>query len=467
MGSKIMASDVKVEVIHKETISPSCPTPPHLKTTNSLSFFDQLVPPIYIPLLLFYPICNNGDDFEVNDINHRSLVAERSELLKTSLSEALTLFYPFARSFQFNDSICCNDQGVVFLEAQVNCPISKIFDKPDLGMLGQLLPNDHTSHLLQVQANFFECGGLAIGVNMSHKVADASTLSKFINRWAAIALGSPRTIDVVPLVAFGAASSLFPPLDFLSSPPAPTPTRDMKFDIKERCTTRRFVFDGSKIAALKSEAASASVPNPTRVEVVSALIWKCAKEASRSNLGSVRPSSWCQTVNMRKVLAQTLADKDLLGNVVGLVAAKTEESSSEAHDHDLRSLVTILRKGIEEFKEKYRNGVRGEEFCQLFMENVNLIMKKDDTDSYSSTSWCRFPLYESNFGWGKPSWVFISSVGSKNSIVLLDARDGDGIEASLTFNEEDMSMFESNEELLEYASLNPSVICNPPQKNLL
>lgn len=46
----------------------------------------------------------------------------------------------------------------------------------------------------------------------------------------------------------------------------------------------------------------------------------------------------------------------------------------------------------------------------------------------------------------------------KNMIVLTDTRDGDGVEASLTLNEEVMAIFESNEELLAYASLNPSVI---------
>ncbi|XP_016648487.1 PREDICTED: BAHD acyltransferase At5g47980-like [Prunus mume] len=447
-----MAPEVKVEVTHKETIKQSSATPHHLKTVN-LSVFDQLVPQIYIPLLLFYPSNNSGGVKNID--HHRSLVAERSKLLKKSLREALTHFYPLAGEFQYNVSISCNDHGAAFFDAQVNCPISNILDKPDLGMLWKLLPSGHTSYLLQVQANFFECGGLAIGVNISHKVADASTMSKFINSWAAIAFGSASTSDyVVPPAEYGVAASLFPPVDFLNRPP--TPSGSANSGIKEKCITRRFLFDASKIAALKSKAATTTVPNPTRVEVVSALIWKCAAEASRSNFGLVRPSAWCQTVNMRKVLVSPLAGKDLLGNVVGLVAAKTADIS-EADDHDLRSLVTILRKGIEEFKENYRNGVSGESLCQLFMEIVNLI-KRNDIDSYSCTSWCRFPFYGSNFGWGKPSWVFTSSVDSKNIIILMDTKDGDGLEASLTLKEEDMTKFENNKELLEYASLNPSVI---------
>ncbi|VVA35317.1 PREDICTED: vinorine synthase, partial [Prunus dulcis] len=108
---------------------------------------------IYVPILPFYP---NNNCEEVNN-----LVAERSKLLKTSLSETLTHFYPFAGKFQYNDSICCNDQGAAFLETHVNCPISKILEKPDFVMLKQLLPADMesrqegASYLVQVQANFF------------------------------------------------------------------------------------------------------------------------------------------------------------------------------------------------------------------------------------------------------------------------------------------------------------------------
>ncbi|PQM43095.1 BAHD acyltransferase [Prunus yedoensis var. nudiflora] len=129
---------------------------------------------------------------------------------------------------------------------------------------------------------------------------------------------------------------------------------------------------------------------PTRVEVVSAIIWKCARDASRLNLGSMRPSPWCQTVNMRKIFVSgPLGDEDLLGNFVGLVAAQTKECEAD-HD-DLQNLVTKLRKGLEEFKERYSNGSNGDDFCEDFMENVNL-MKGDDIDSYTCSSWCRFPL---------------------------------------------------------------------------
>ncbi|CAL2253331.1 unnamed protein product [Prunus armeniaca] len=438
-----MGLGIKVEVIHKETIQPSSPTPHHLKNTN-LSVFDQFLPDIYVPILLFYP---NNNCEEVNN-----LVAERSKLLKTSLSETLTHFYPFAGKFQYNDSICCNDHGAAFLETQVNCPISKILGKPDFVMLKQLLPADTesrqegASYLVQVQANFFGCGGMAIGVCISHKVSDASTISKFISSWAAISFGSNGTTPLVLPAEFGVASSLFPPLDFLNTPQPP-----MEYD-KENLITRRFVFDASKIAALKSKVATATVPNPTRVEVVSALIWKCAFEASRSNLGSVRPSEWFQFVNMRKILVQPSAE-NVAGNALALVSAKTHGSKV---DGDVQSLVAKLRKCFKEFKVKYANDVSGEDVCEFFKDYWKLT-DQDDVDTYTCSSWCRFPFYAVNFGWGRPSWVS-QSMEYRNLIVLMDTRDGDGIEACLTLDEEEMAIFEVDKELLEYAALNPTLV---------
>ncbi|PQQ14795.1 BAHD acyltransferase [Prunus yedoensis var. nudiflora] len=432
-----MATEMKVEVISKETIKPSSPTPHHLRISN-LSVFDQVTSEVYVQLLLFYPSSSD----EVNNIDHHhSLFAERSILLKTSLSETLTYFYPLAGEFKYNSSISCNDHGAAFVEARVNCPISQILGEPDLGMQKQLVPNhiecrtqSGKGYLLLVQANFFECGGVAIGVTISHKAGDAHTFSKFINSWAAIALGSTTTTDVVPPAQFGAAASLLPPLEFLNSPQPP-----LEF-VHENC----------------SKAASTTVPNPTRVEVVSALIWKCVMEASRSNLGSVRPSAWCQVVNMRKIMDPPMT-VDLLGNFFGYFVAKTEESEV---NHDVQSLVAEMRKGFEEFKVNFTNGISGEDVLQLCKELGDLIGKVDTDNNYCSTSWCRFPFYKANFGWGKPSWISIpaGAVEIKNIISLMDERDGNGIEARLSLKEENMALVESNQELLAYASLNPSVV---------
>ncbi|RXH86564.1 hypothetical protein DVH24_021837 [Malus domestica] len=84
-------------------------------------------------------------------------------------------------------------------------------------------------------------------------------------------------------------------------------------------------------------------------------------------------------------------------------------------------------------------------------------MKDQEIETYTCTSWRRFPFYEADFGWGKPSWVSFAGFSVKNVVCFVDKRDCNGIEIWLTLSEESMALFESNPELLAYASLNPRV----------
>lgn len=282
-----------MEIVTIETIKPSSPTPFHLRNFQ-LSLLDQLAPVCYGPLLLFYSINPQ--------INHLKLtLSERSHLLKTSLSETLTRFYPLAGRIKDDTSIECNDDGVVFVETRVNCFLSTFLRKPDAQMIRKMIPVEIDSpealsgSLLQIQINCFACGGLAIGVCISQKISDAITATIFIKDWAATAAGAS---SLLPL--FNAAA-IFPPRNFSF-------TKTASKLQKEAYVTKRFVFEASKIAALKAKAASESVENPTRVEAVTGLIWKCAMNASRSNTEHFRLSILSQSVNIRRRMTPPLPE---------------------------------------------------------------------------------------------------------------------------------------------------------------
>ncbi|KAB2601211.1 vinorine synthase-like [Pyrus ussuriensis x Pyrus communis] len=135
----------------------------------------------------------------------------------------------------------------------------------------------------------------------------------------------------------------------------------------------------------------------------------------------------------------------------GAVFLEAQVEENEAND--LQILVAKLRKSVEELKVKHTNEIRAEDVVQFFKEYGELI-EKDDMDNYTCSSLCRFPFCSANFGWGKPSCTrFPLTEVFKNMFLLSDATDGNGIEAYLSMKEEDMVMFETNQDLLTYASL--------------
>ncbi|KAJ6689136.1 hypothetical protein OIU85_005533 [Salix viminalis] len=403
-----------VEIITREAVKPSSPTPDHLRDFN-LFLLDHHAPVAYEPLVLFY-----------SSFQQKFTVAHRSERLKRSLSETLSRFYPFAGRIKDDASIECNDFGAVFVEARVSCLLSEFLGKPD------------------AEANFFPCGGLAIGVRISHKVADPVTFCSFIKAWAAAAFRSGDSTAVLPLLD---ASSVIPPQNISVAEPASA----LEF-IRERCVTKRLVFDASKIAALQVKAAGESVQWPTRVEAVTALIWKSAMNASRSNSEHLRYSILSQPVNLRRRMVPPLPEHTI-GNLVGYFASCATECEVE-----LQRLVGQIRKGLRDFGENFMKKL-GEDkasmaICESFREAA-CMLQEGNADFYVSNSFCSFPFYGIDFGWGKPTWVTIPAGDCKNVASVMDAKDGEGIEAWVSLTEDDMAFFERDRELLAAASLDP------------
>ena len=122
---------MEVGIVSKEQVKPSSPTPSHLRTFKlSLLVLDQLIPAPYAPIILFFPI---------NDCSNLSNFPNRLELIKKSLSETLTLYYPLAGKIKDDLCIDCDDEGAYFVDAQVNVCLSEFLSQPDLLLLHKFL----------------------------------------------------------------------------------------------------------------------------------------------------------------------------------------------------------------------------------------------------------------------------------------------------------------------------------------
>ncbi|XAR64445.1 Deacetylvindoline O-acetyltransferase [Bertholletia excelsa] len=423
---------MQVHIISKEAVKPSSPTPPHLRSYK-LSFLDNLPSPTYTARVLFYTTTKSSSDICYH--------------LKTSLSETLTKYYPFAGRLSGGATIDCNDQGAEFIEARVICTLSSILKSPKAEDLHQLFPNglvgndSYKGGLVVIQFNSFECGGIAVSVCFSHRIADGSTMAHFMAGWAAVACQASD--EVQPM--------------FISEEPGSWPetissSRGIRPN-KEPCTTRRFVFDAANVAKLKAIAEKSGVENPTRVEVVTALFYKCATAAVAGN----RRSVLAQTVNLRP-----RTDPPLPGNSVGNFCWYFIVSMDGERDMALHEVLRLMRKGRSEFYAEYGESLQVKDWFTVVREKAKEAKRhfegNADFISFNSSSMCRFPFYEVDFGWGRPIWAALPGKVFKNTLVLMDTPSKDGIEAWVTLGEKEMVVFESDLELLPFCSLNPSVV---------
>ncbi|KAL2559902.1 HXXXD-type acyl-transferase family protein [Forsythia ovata] len=244
---------VEVVVISKEIIKPSSSTPDFLRKYK-LSYLDQLSPTLFMPLVYFYPADGKISNWE------------RSNQLKKSLPEALTRFYPLAGRIVDNFYVDCNDAGVEFFQAKAEVELSKILSNPIPDELNKFLPHDphdFRDFCMAVQVSFLNCGGMVVGLMISHKIVDATSLHMFANSWAAIARGDTD----IPYPKFDAAT-IFPPKDHVPG------SNDLVIK-KESTVTKLLVFSTSKIDALKDEYANTNGEKrrPTRIEALSTFIW--------------------------------------------------------------------------------------------------------------------------------------------------------------------------------------------------
>ncbi|CAH2051086.1 unnamed protein product, partial [Thlaspi arvense] len=379
-------TEMEVEVTCREMIKPLFPTPHHLRHLQP-SFYDQMQARVLMPTLYFYP----------EDPNTTNL--QQANKLKRSLENVLTKFYPLAGRVE-EDHTDCNDEGVPYVEARVNCQLSQVIGESRLAKLDKLLPYTdwEESHnlALAVQVNFFECGGIAIGISSNHKVFDAASIFYFVNSWAAVARGD---------------------LDYnrMSSP---------NFDLPKLFPPKPLPF------------------TPKLVQLILRRLWLRGATREKRYLAFLM-------VNLR-MRANPPLSESYFGNLVGF--AKVGESTDQAL-MDGSEFVTRTRDAVkrnaDSFVKKHENPISD--------VHVDDYSNKSEDVNVKFSSFSNFALYEADFGSGRPVWVTMGGSCFKDTVLYLPTRSGDGIEVLLYLKEDDMSKLESDTDFLGFASTSSDV----------
>ncbi|ESQ34154.1 hypothetical protein EUTSA_v10007650mg [Eutrema salsugineum] len=429
--------ELEITVTSQELIKPSSLSINHLPY-HYLSFLDQIAPSFFMPFLFFYHNKRNLSD------------RERADHIKSSLSKILNLFYPLAgRIKNSGNVVLCNDVGVSFVEAKAGCNMSQILENPNPYELDMFLPFkfDEVGDVpLKIQLTFFECGGLALGIGLCHKLCDAMSGLIFIRSWAAFARGHT---DEIVTPSFDMAKMF---------PPRGTEELNMATSItNENMVTRRFVFSKSSVESLRARFSGNKKFRATRVEALSAFLWSRFVATINRDGKTEKIYTLKHTVNLRRKADPFIPDH-MFGNIRSFSVTVPKMIINEDDDESKPSLVEQIREDIRKIDAKHVKKIQEDSRAHLEFQNRQVSgFVKGEIVPLSFTSLCNFPVYEADFGWGKPLWLGSTRRNRKNQVVFIDTKEGGGIEAWINLDQNDMSMLESDGELLRYVSSNPSV----------
>lgn len=216
------------------------------------------------------------------------------------------------------------------------------------------------------------------------------------------------------------------------------------------------MFDRHAIHKLKSMTTSKSVKNPTKVEVVSAVISKSLKAALNAKSIVI-----IHSVNFRGKATPVIPDCSMGNHVWPTQTICSDEKIV------LSSLVDRFRNAKRKIDNKFYDDVKQLGFGKLFKDVKEMSSRLYDygMESINISSSCNSSMYnDSDFGWGKAIWVSHCTLADSqettfSSICMMnDTRGGDGVEAWLYVSRDVADTMEKDDELLQYASFNPSAL---------
>ncbi|GER39516.1 HXXXD-type acyl-transferase family protein [Striga asiatica] len=414
-------------------VRPASPTPNETMYLNSC---DQIKDITHTPTIYFYKHSPN-------------LVSENPILaLKDSLSKVLVSFYPLAGRLTWDAEggnrveLRCNAAGVPILEAESASRIEDFGDFTPGPEIQALIPTvDYTAPLDEIplvmaQMTRLACGGLALGLEISHVMADGPSALHFVGEWANLARG-------------GADPTVSP---FLDRRVVDGGGED-NMEQKRKPTCMAFLrLTQLQIEKIRSKA-DVDYPEKikfgsrrgySRFEAVAAHVWQCTSKArahvpeQQTSLhfmadfrNKMKPPLPKNYFGNALICAEAMdTSGSLLASPIGNACWKIREAVEGVTDGSVRGYLDFL-KGLSDvgrFRSLDNNGrPKGD-----FYGNLNLAI----------ISWMGLPLYGTDFGWGSEVHVGPGQMGFDGKTFIIPGREGDGsLNVAIWLQDEHMGAF--------------------------
>eukprot|EP01018_Ginkgo_biloba_P034340 Gb_21450 [translate_table: standard] len=393
-SAKIREEKWAVTLHRKSTVIPSSPTQPGHEQCKLSPSDLQMLCCNYIQKGLLYRMPTD---------NFQSVV----ELLKSSLSQVLVYFYPLAGRLSASPDgiwhVDCDDVGVDIIEASAEHVGLADVLVPDVpSVVRQLFAMDGAINLegrflplLVVQVTKLR-DGIAIGCTLNHALADGTSIWHFFNSWAQfcrdskpIFLNAPIPIPIHNRLFTTSGSTTLVRLDL----PRHEPARPFSPPLLRE---KIFHFSTEMISMLKDRANRGSKgcqPPISSFQALSAHVWLAITRARR--LGPHEPTTFKLAVNCRGRLVPPLPSS-YFGNAIQFVS--TTVKAGELLGNDIDFAAGLLHQIIDE----HRDANIREALNRWVMAPVVFQPGKCDPNCVMMGSSPRFPMYDNDFGWGKP-----------------------------------------------------------------
>lgn len=412
--------------------------------------------------------------------------------LEHSLSLTLSHFPPLAGRLSTSEDghvfLSCNDAGadILFAEAKsvrVSDVIIAGTDVPDV--VKEFFSYDravsyegHNRPILAVQVTELN-DGVFIGCSVNHAVVDGTSLWNFVNTFAEVSRGVE---SVTRHPDFTRESVLISPAVLKVPRGGPKVTFDENAPLRERI----FSFTRDQILELKATVNKKRNGEVNGVEVLGkqsndklngkltemleslldrndavsktdsnleissfqslcALLWRAITRAR--NLPSAKTTTFRMAVNVRHRLSPKL-DPEYFGNAIQSVP--TFAAAGEVLSRDIRWTADRLNQSVAAHRDERIRGVVAD-----WEANPRCFpLGNSDGASVTMGSSPRFPMYENDFGWGRPVAVRSGRANKfDGKISAFPGRDGNGsVDLEVVLAPETMAGIECDGEFMRYVS---------------
>lgn len=408
-----------VEIVESSMVLPSEETPKHAiwATNLDLVVMQDLVCTVYI----FRP---NGDQdfFSV-------------EVLKAALSKALVPFYPLAGRLGVDrdgrPEVQCTGEGVVFVVARSDSTVDDFGDlSPSPELREKFCPSVQSSDILTLfQVTFFRSGEVCLGTAIHHTISDGLNSLNFIKTWSDIARGSDVTVhtsvDRSTLRARSPPTIRYDHIEY-------KPSKDKPSAGKPSLACGVLELSEDQLSHLKKSSGKARPLSTYRA--IAAYVWRCACKArqlagdqrtrlyvpadARSRLRPPLPHGYVGNAIVRMSASATVGE--LLSNSLEFGADKIRAAISRVDDDYVKSVIDYLE--------------------LVGLNNLATgAWELPSTDIWVN-SWLSLPIYEADFGWGKPVFMGHANLHFHGLVTVSRGPDG-GITLQVELEPETLERF--------------------------